>query len=205
MIDRRVRPVARVGARGRAGSPCAAASPPPSNSAELRWRRLSSWATRSRRILPDGSMRCVRSVSSGILVLEQMDEIGERHLAAVARAEDAQRDRQRARLLLMRRRVLQVQHVAERGRRQIGQQLLLVLGQLVDAVRQQRDRDRPARGAARRIDGDVDRVGELLALAAPLGELVVVGAPDVGVGVAAQVALAVDQHGRDAAAAAAAR
>ena len=80
-----------------------------------------------------------------------------------------QRDRQRAGLLLVRRRVLQMQHVAERRRRQVGEQLLLVLGQFVDAVRQQRDRDRPARGAARRVDGDVDGVGELLALAAPLG------------------------------------
>ena len=140
-----------------------------------------------------------------VLVLEQMDEVGQRHLAAVARAEDAQRDRQRAGLLLVRRRVLQVQHLAERRRRQVGQQLLLVLGQLVDAVGQQRDRDRPARGAARREDGDVDGVGELLALAAALGELLVVLAPDVGVGVAAQVALAVDQHGRDAAQQAAAR
>ena len=133
-----------------------------------------------------------------VLVLEQVDEVGQRHLAAVARAEDAQRDRQRARLLLMRRRVLQVQHVAERGRGKVGQQLLLVVGQLVDAVGQQRDRDRAARGAARREDGDVDGVGELLALAAALGELVVVGAPDVGVGVAAEIALAVDEHGRDA-------
>ena len=83
-------------------------------------------------------------------------------------AEDAERHRQRAGLLLVRRRVLQVQHVAERRRREVGEQLLLVLGQLVDAVGQQRDRDRPARGAARRVDGDVDGVGELLALAAPL-------------------------------------
>ena len=40
-------------------------SPPPSKSAALRRRSESSWATRSRRSLPDGSMRCVRSVSSG--------------------------------------------------------------------------------------------------------------------------------------------
>ena len=107
----------------------------------------------------------------GVLLLEQIDEVGERHLLAEAAAEDAQRHRQRARLLLVRGRVLEVQHVAERRRREVGQQLLLLVGQLVDAVGQQRDRDRPARGAARRVDGDVDGVGELLALAAPLAEL----------------------------------
>ena len=50
-----------------------------------------------------------------VIVLEEVDEIVERHLAAVARAEDAQGDRQRAGLLLVRRRVLQMQHLAERG------------------------------------------------------------------------------------------
>src|SRR5204863_498210 len=83
-----------------------------------------------------------------------------------AAAEDPERHRQRARLLLVRGGVLEVQHVAERCRREIGQQLLLLIGQLVDAVGQQRDGDRPTRGPARRIDGDVDGVGELLALAA---------------------------------------
>ena len=93
-----------------------------------------------------GRVHALRQVGQlRVLVLEEMDEVVERHLAAVARAEDAQRHRQRAGLLLVRRRVLQMQHLAERGGRQVGQQLLLVLGQLVDAVGQQRDRDRAAR------------------------------------------------------------
>ena len=74
-----------------------------------------------------------------VLVLEQRDEIGEGHLTAVARAEDAERDRQRAGLFLVRRRVFEVQHLAERRGGEIGQELLLMLGQLVDAVGQQRD------------------------------------------------------------------
>ena len=63
----------------------------------------------------------------GVLVLEQVDEVGERHLLAEAAAQDAQRHRERARLLLVRGRVLEVQHVAERGGREVGQQLLLLL------------------------------------------------------------------------------
>jgi len=43
------------------------------------------------------------------------------------------------------------------------------------------------------------RVGQLLALAAALLHLVLVGAPDVRVGVGAQIALAVDEDRRDAA------
>ena len=147
-----------------------------------------------------GGVHALREIRQlRILVLQEVDEVGQRHLAAMARAEDAQGDRQRAGLLLMRRRVLQMQHLAERGGGKVGQQLLLVLGQLVDAVGQQRDGDRAARGASRREHGDVDRIGQLLALAAALGELLVVVAPDVRIGVAAQVALAVDEHSRDAA------
>ena len=93
-----------------------------------------------------------------ILLLEQIDEVRERHLLAEASAQDAQRHRQRARLLLVRGGVLEVQHVAERCRGEVGEQLLLLIGQLVDAVGQERDRDRPARGAARRVDGNVDGV-----------------------------------------------
>ena len=92
-----------------------------------------------------------------------------------------------------------MQHVAKSCRRQIGEQLLLVLGQFVDAVGQECDRDRPARGAAWRIDGDVDGICQSLALYAPLDGLVVVGTPHVGVGVTAQVALAVDHDGGNAA------
>ncbi len=132
----------------------------------------------------------------GILVLEQRDEVDERHLLAEAAAEDAQRHRQRARLLLVGCRVLQVQHVAERRRGEVGEQLLLLLGQLVDAVRQQGDRDRPARRAPRGVDRHVDGVGELLALPAPLAELALRRAPHFRVGVGAQIALAVDQHRR---------
>ena len=141
----------------------------------------------------------------GVLLLEQVDEVGERHLLAEAAAQDAQRHRQGAGLLLVRGRILEMQHVAERRRGKVGQQLLLLLGQLVDAVGQQRDRDRPPRGAAGRVDGDVDGVGELLALAAPLAELALERPPHLRVGVGAQVALAVDQHRRRALAAAAAR
>ena len=83
------------------------------------------------------------------------------------------------------------------GGRQVGQKLLFVIRQLVDAVRKKRDRDRAARGASRRIDRDVDGVGEAFALAAALVELILVGAPDVGVGVAAEVAFAVDQYSRN--------
>ena len=150
-------------------------SPPPSNSGgvavpqavELR-HQIAADAARG--------VHALREVAElGVLLLEQVDEVGQRHLLAEASAEDAQRHRQRARLLLVRGRVLEVQHVAERCRRQVGEQLLLLLGQLVDAVGQQRDRDRPARGAARRVDGDVDGVGQLLALAAPLAQLALAG------------------------------
>ena len=173
MIDRRVRP-----SRRRSG---------PLPEQRLHAQRLAAALEQRRVAVPqavelgdeiaaDAARRvhALRQVGElGVLVLEQMDEVGQRHFLAEAPAEDAQRHRQRARLLLVRGRVLQVQHVAERRRRQVGEQLLLVLGQLVDAVGQQRDRDRPARGAARRVDGDVDGVGELLALAAPLAEFVV--------------------------------
>ena len=50
-----------------------------------------------------------------------------------------------------------------------------------------------------RINRDIDGVGELFAFGAPLRRLVFVGAPDVRVGVARKVALAVDQNGRNAA------
>jgi hypothetical protein len=75
---------------------------------------------------------------------------------------------------------------------------LLLLWELVDAVGEQRDRDRPARRPPGRVDGHVDGVRQPLALAAALAVLAVMGAPHVGVGVGAQVALAVDQHRRDA-------
>ena len=74
-----------------------------------------------------------------------------------------------------------------------------MLGKLVDAVRQQRDRHRPARLAARRVNGDVDRIGELLTFPPPLLELVLVGAPHVRIGVTAQIALAIEQDRRRAA------
>ncbi len=148
--------------------------------------------------MPDGSMRCVRSVSSASSSSSRLMRSPSVTSRLWREPRMRQRDRERARLLLVRGRVLQMQHVAEGGCRQVGQQLLLVLGQLVDAVRQKRDRDRAARRAAGRVDRNVDGVGELFALAAALAELVVVGAPDVRVGVGAEVALAVDQHGRNA-------
>ena len=129
----------------------------------------------------------------GILLLEKIDQIAERHFLRRARAQDFQGDRERARLLLVGGRVLDVEHVAHGGGREVGQQLLLVLGQLVHAIGQQRNGDRPAGRAPGRIDGDVDLVGKLLAVSAPLGKVVVVRPPDVRVGVGAQVALAIDQ------------
>ena len=129
----------------------------------------------------------------GILVLQQVNEVREADFRAEARAENAQRHRERAGLLLVRRRVLQMQHVAERRRREIGEELLLMLGKLVDAGRQQRDRDRTARRAARRVDGNVDGIAEPLAQAARLAEIVITPAPDFGIGVGAEIALAVEQ------------
>ncbi len=145
-------------------------------------------------------MRCVWSVSSGCSSSSRWMRSPSVDFVGRERAQDAQGHGQNARLLLMRRRVLQVQHFAECRRRQIGEQLLFVIGQFADAVGQQRDRDRPARSRGRayrprrRWRRRASRVRRLRS-----ARSFDVGAPDVRIGVAREVAFAVDQDGRNAA------